>query len=195
LPANHFGNTVFWQAAPLDFRFPEVPPAHQGMVASPFNTAFDTWPLNAPENFICRIAASRDTPPRHFHLLCEGVQHTNHQHTLRSTIERRTHTSGNLITAVQHTGMRENQYTSLAQCGRKIPLLRFFQMLQCAFFAQFGMFACIKFMNVALQFVSVQVSHHSAPIYISFAAVLPYASKYRNKHSSVYLFRVCGGIC
>ena len=111
--------------------------------------------LNAPELESRRIVTGGDCHPRRFHRRREGVEHTEHNHLVRATIQRGMYASRDLIAAVVNARMGKNEQAARAQRVRQIPLPSAFEVLYRAALAQLGMFARVKLMYFLLQCIAV----------------------------------------
>ena len=78
------------------------------------------------------------------HRFAKGVQDADHHHPIRAAVQRRIDRRGNLMSTIQHAGMGKDDNAAGAQSRRQIPFSGLIQLAVGASFAQFGMFAGVK---------------------------------------------------
>ena len=139
-----------------------MPEADEGVVDSPLVAPLDSRPLDAPERPRRRILARRHALTRVLHLVGERVQDADHDDAIGARVEAAVHGRGDLMPAVQDTGVREHDDASSGERRSKVPLPRALQTLERPALAHRVVLAPVELVDLSLQTISVELHRSGA---------------------------------
>jgi hypothetical protein len=126
------------------------------MVAAPFFTTLNACPLDAAQGFFGEVSAARRHPtPRLFHIVVEGMEHTDYNHAICPTVQAGMDAGRYLIATIPDPRVWEDQYAARVKRARQIPLSPAFQVRQRAGVAQRRVFAGVESVNIFLQLIEL----------------------------------------
>jgi len=144
-------------AAPLGFGPPEVTKTDEGMVAQPLAAVAQAGALDAPERPLGRVLSLRHAHAGVLHLVGEGVQDADDSDGVRAGIQAGIDHGRDLVTAIEHARMGEDEDAAGAQGGREVPLAGAVEALEGAALAEGGVLVAVEFVDDLLEGGAVEV--------------------------------------
>ena len=149
-------------SAPLRLGFPEVPEADERVVGASTPRA-----RRFPAPGCPRTATPTDPrrPTRAagvLHLVGEGVEDADHDHAVGAAVEAAVHGRRDLMAAVEHARVREDDDAARGESRREIPLPRPLQPLERPALAQRLVLGAVQLVDLLLQTVAVELHRSGA---------------------------------